>query len=96
MISTVTRKYPYYLYGLPDEYGQVKLSSEPEGVVKMAVYLTTQSAADNIRYSDAEYIGLTNEPEISERYVIDYRGQRLKVLHVQPQGRVKQVFMKAM
>lgn len=96
MISTATRSYPFYLYGQPDSYGQQKLSAEPAGVVKMAIYLTTQQAADNIRYSDAEYIGLTNEPDISDKYVIDYNGKRLKVLSVQPGGRVKQVFMQGM
>lgn len=86
------KKYDYSTFGDKDEYGQKQLS-EVKGQIKMAIYTTSQSTQDNIRYKDATYVGLTHA-KVDDTYVIDYDGELLKVLYVNNQGRLKQVFLK--
>ena len=93
MINTDIKNYEYYSYGDKDAYGQPELSKEVQGSVKMAIYTTTQTVQDNIKYKDASYIGLTTGT-ITDKEVIKYGDNLLKVLYVQPRGRFKQVFMK--
>lgn len=92
MINADMRLYDYYTYGKDDGYGQPQLSEEVKGQIKMAINITSQSAQDNINYKDASYIGLTHSP-IDDTYVIQYGKEKLKVLYVNPKGRLKQVFM---
>ena len=94
MISNDMRSYEFDVYDANtlDEYGQ------PErwpmvADIKMAIYVHTQSIQDNIKYKDATYIGLTYDKWIDDTYIINYNGTYLKVLYVNPQGRMKQVFM---
>lgn len=75
-----------------DEYGQPE--ADYNGTIKMAIYTSSQSVQDNIRYKDATYIGLTQN-KVDDTYIIKYSEEEiLKVLYVNPQGRYKQVFMK--
>lgn len=95
MINNDFRTYDYYLYTVDntDAYGQPILIPEPIGTVKMAIYITSQSIQDNINYSGAQYLGLTYD-NLSDRNVIQYdENTKLKVLYVNPQGRLKQVFL---
>lgn len=96
MINVDMRDYNYYLYGENNAYGQPQLSAEAQGTVKMAIYTVSQSIQDNILYQDCSYIGLTNDAEIDDKYVIQYGKERLKVLYVQPRGRFKQAFLARM
>lgn len=96
MINVDMRDYNYYLYGANNAYGQPQLSAEARGTVKMAIYTVSQSIQDNILYQDCSYIGLTNDAEIDDKYVIQYDKERLKVLYVQPRGRFKQAFLARM
>lgn len=91
MINTKMRNYDYSTIGANNEYGQPQVS-EPKGQIKMAINLISQTIGDNIKYKDATYIGLTNA-HVDDTYIIDYNGERLKVLYVNPEGRYKQVFM---
>lgn len=93
MITTDMRLYTYFAIGAKDKYGQPQISKEPQGVIKMAINTTSQATQENVRYKDATYLGLTLQ-EVNDTYVIDYNGEKLKVLYVQPKGRYKQVFMK--
>ena len=93
MINTDMRLYNYFTFGEKDAYGQVRLSNEPVGTVKMAINISSQSIGENINYKDATYIGLTRNAEVNDTYVIEYEGQKLKVLYVNPKGRLKQVFL---
>ena len=86
------RIYNYYTYGAKNEYGQADLSTEVQGTIKMAIYVSSQSIQDNINYKNASYIGLTHN-DIDDTFVIQYESVRLKVLYVNPQGRYKQVFL---
>lgn len=95
MINTDMRTYDYYTYGEDNGYGQPGLSPTPTGQIKMAIYISTQSVQDNINYADAEYVGVTLA-SANDTFVIDYEGQKLKVLYVNPRGRFKQVFLKKM
>jgi hypothetical protein len=95
MINNDMELYDYYTYGDTDGYGQPQLSSSPIGQIKMAIYTTSQAIQDNINYKDSQYIGLTHA-NVNDSFVIDYDGERLKVLYVHPKGRLKQVFMKGM
>lgn len=96
MINVDMRDYNYYLYGENNAYGQPQLSAEAQGTVKMAIYTVSQSIQDNILYQDCSYIGLTSDAEIDDKYVIQYDKERLKVLYVQPRGRLKQAFLARM
>lgn len=92
MINSNMRVYDYFTYGEADAYGQPQLSPFPEGQIKMSINITSQSVQDNINYKDSQYIGLTHS-SIDDSYVIQYGDERLKVLYVNPHGRLKQVFM---
>ena len=93
MINADFKEYNYFLYGEKDSYGQPQLSEDIKGSVKMAIYITSQAVQDNIRYKDATYMGLTHSL-LDESYVIQYGNEKLKVLYVNPKGRLKQVFLK--
>ncbi len=91
MINADMRSYDYFILGELDSYGQPQLS-EPLGKIKLAINITSQTTQDNILYKDSKYIGLTMA-EITDAFVIDYEGVKLKVLYVNPKGRYKQAFM---
>jgi hypothetical protein len=93
MINVNMKAYNYYTLGALDAYGQPQTSKEPVGVVKIAINTTSQSIQDNINYKGATYIGLTHEKAINDRYIIDYGGTKLKVLYVNPTGRLAQVYL---
>lgn len=95
MITADMRLYNYFTFGEDDGYGQPTLSNEPVGQVKMAINISSQSIQDNINYKDAQYIGLTHA-KVDDTYVIEYGNERLKVLYVNPKGRLNQVFLKEM
>lgn len=93
MINNNMRLYDYYAFGKLNAYGVQSVSADIKGQVKMAIYTTSQSVQDNIRYKDATYVGLTHA-DIDDSFVIQYGEQKLKVLYVNEQGRYKQVYMK--
>ena len=92
MINADMRLYDYFLYEGKDAYGTPVLSDEPRGQVKMAINITSQTVQENINYSGASYIGLTHSL-LDDSYVIQYGDEKLKVLYVNPKGRMKQVFL---
>lgn len=92
MINADMRLYNYFTLGAQDEYGQQVLSDEPVGQVKMAINISSQAIQDNINYAGATYVGLTRA-KVDDTYVIEYGEERLKVLYVNPKGRLNQVFM---
>lgn len=94
MINNIKDYYDYATYGENNEYGQPQLSDK-QGVIKMAIFTTSQFVQDNIQYKNATYLGLTHAP-VNDKYVIYYGDKRLKVLYVNPTGRMKQVFMSEM
>ena len=93
MINAQMKPYSYYSYGTQDNYGQESLSSSPEGTVKMAINILSQSVQDNALYSGAQYIGLTYDKSITDMMVILYGTEKLKVQYVNPLGRMNQIFM---
>lgn len=93
MINARMREYNYFLYGDTNDYGQVVLSREPVGTIKMAIHNTSTSIQDNLLYKNATYIGLTHNQDIDDAYVIQYGSERLKVLYTVQEGRYRQVFM---
>lgn len=86
--------YNYFTIGEPNAYGAPQISAEPVGQIKLAIYTTSQGTQDNINYKDCNYIGLTHA-KVNDTYVIDYEGERLKVLYVNNCGRYTQVYMKS-
>lgn len=95
MINAQLRDYNYSIYGELNAYGQPSLFATT-GSIKMAINIISQTANNNnVLYENASYIGLTNGA-INDKYVIDYDGQKLKVLYVNPIGRYKQVYMAVM
>ena len=98
MINAIFRQYNYFTIGEKNAYGQEILPAKdaiPAGKVMMAINLTSQSVQDNINYKDANYMGLTYA-KVDDTYIIQYGEERLKVLYVNPFGRLNQVFMKLM
>lgn len=93
MINADMRTYNYFTFGSDNGYGQPQLSGTPQGSIKMAINISSQAVADNIKYKDATYIGLTLDAKVNDTYVIEYGAEKLKVLYVNPKGRLKQVFM---
>lgn len=94
MINSQVKTYNYFTLGELDEYGQPGISAEPQGTVKIAINILSQSIADNIKYKDCSYIGLTFDNSINDSWIIEYGAEKLKVLYVNPIGRYKQVFLK--
>lgn len=98
MINSRMRAYDYYLIGDDNGYGQCTLikddNSEPikQGSITMSISILTKAVSDDIRYSDASYIGLT-QSNINDTYVIQYGDELLKVQYVNKDGRYTQVFM---
>lgn len=92
MINADMRFYDYLIYGEKNAYGQPTLSERVRGKIKIAINTTAQAVQDNINYKDAQYIGLTHA-NVDDTYVIVYGEERLKVLYVNPKGRMKQVFL---
>lgn len=93
MINRDMRLYNYYVYDELNDYGQLVLSKDVKGFVKLAIYSVSQNIVDNIRYKDVSYTGITRD-EIDDSFVIQYGKEKLKVLYVNPQGKYKQVFFK--
>lgn len=93
MINTDMRLYNYFTFGADNGYGMPQLSETPEGQIRIAINISSQSTQDNILFKDCTYIGLTRH-KVDDAYVIEYEGKRLKVLYVNPKGRFKQVFLK--
>ena len=96
MINANTRTYNFYTFGEQDIYGQPQLSKRAQGSIKMSINIVSQSITDNVNYKQATYIGLTQDANVNDTYVIDYEGSKLKVLYINPIGRLKQVFMSEM
>ena len=93
MINVKMVIYKYFKYSDKlNSYGQLTLPSEPSGEVKMAIFTTSQSIQNNINYQNANYIGLTYSL-LDDKTVIDYKGKKLKVLYVNTEGRLNQVFL---
>lgn len=95
MVNADMRNYEYYTYQEEDAYGQPTLSEEVQGTIKMAIYTATQSIKDSVAYSGTQYTGLTHGA-ITDKYVIQYGDERLKVLYVNPRGTWKQVYLTRM
>ena len=88
------RFYDYFVYGEERGYWMPQLSTEANGKIKIALNILSQSAQDNILYEDCSYVGLTHDDNINDKYVIQFGDEKLKVLYVNPIGRLKQVFLK--
>ena len=95
MINANMRSYDYFTLGNKDSYGQPVIPTKPAGQIKMTINISSQSVQDNILFENCTYVGLTQAP-IDDTYIIDYEGERLKVLYVNPKGRFTQVFMTGM
>ena len=96
MINTDMRLYDYFTFGEDDGYGMPQLSTDPKGKIKMAINISSQAIQDNILYKDCSYIGLTQDANVDDTYVIGYGKGQLKVLYINPKGRYKQVFLQEM
>lgn len=95
MINPQMKVYNYYLLGSVDDYGQEIMPITPTGTIKMAINIKTQDVNDNVIFNDTQYVGLTHQP-VTDKYIIDYNGTRLKVILVNDFGRIKTVFMAVM
>lgn len=98
MISADMRFYNYFTIGEANGYGQPQMPSKdalPDGQIKMTINTISQGIADTIKYKEASYIGLTHA-NVDDTYIIEFNGERLKVLYINPKGKYKQVYLGAM
>jgi hypothetical protein len=58
----------------------------------MSISTLTKTVSDDIRFTDASYIGLTQN-DINDTYVIQFGDELLKVQYVNKDGRYTQVFL---
>lgn len=93
MISTDMKIYNYFTLGDKNGYGQPTISEEPQGTIKMAIYISSQSTQDNINYENCNYVGLTTDKSVNDKMVIQYGNEKLKVLYVNSAGRFIQAFL---
>lgn len=93
MISTDMRTYNYFTLGDDNGYGQPTISQEPQGTIKMAINMSSQSVQDNINFTDCNYVGLTMA-KLDDSYVIQYGNEKLKVQYINPRGRYTLVYLK--
>lgn len=97
MINSQMKDYTYSIYSEHEnEYAEKTISATGGGTVKIAINLMNNQIVDNALYKTASYIGLTFSSAINDTCIIDYEGEKLKVLYVVPQGRMKQVFLSRM
>lgn len=89
-MQQLMRKYTFSYYSGLDAYGQPYLSNGKMSIM-MAISVISNQISDSALYRDAQYIGLT-KGAISDRCIIDYGDEKLKVLYVVP-GRYNQVYM---
>lgn len=83
MLDAKMREYYYYTLQDEDEYGQRTISQTPSGKIKMAIFISSQTAQDNILFEGCNYIGITYA-KVRDTYVIDYEGEKLKILYITP------------
>lgn len=93
MINSRMRAYDYFLMGVDNGYGQLTLTPDPQGQIDMSIATLNKAVVDNIRYSDASYIGLTHDKNINDTFVIQYGDELLKVHYINSDGRYTQVFL---
>ena len=97
MINADMRSYDYFTIGEVNAYGQPAIPAAGKetikGKIKIAINTTSQSIQDNINYQGAAYLGLTLSNLLDDTCVIQYGTKKLKVLYVNPEGKLKQVFM---
>lgn len=94
MISRDMRLYDYYTFGDANAYGQPTVSEEKQGSILISINTISTAIEDSAKYKSAQYIGLTNA-QVTDKFVIAFGEEKLKVLYVNPKGRYKQVFMVA-
>lgn len=89
MINANMREYEYFLISTdPNTYGQHTLikneNGEPkiQGTIKMAISIASQSITENITYKGANYVGITQDKNMSDHFVINYNGKLLKVQYI--------------
>ena len=75
-----------------DDYGQSKIS-EVIKQIRMSINLTNEQITESPLYSKAQYIGLTLSRNISDKNIILFGEERLKVLYANKIGRYTQVFL---
>lgn len=92
MINAQMKSYNYFTLGADNGYGQPTVSNEPVGTIKIAINISSQSIQDNINYKNCSYVGLTRD-KVDDTYIIQYGEERLKVLYINPLGRMTQVFL---
>lgn len=92
MINSQMKEYNYSILDNYDDYGQPQ-ETEAEDKIKIAIHFASETISENPLYSGAQYIGLTLNKDINEKYIIQYGQEKLKVLYTNSQGRYTQVFM---
>lgn len=99
MINANMREYDYFLISAEtNSYGQHTLikdeNGEPltQGTIKISISIASQSVNENITYKGANYVGITQDKNLSDHYVISYQGRLLKVQYI-TEGRFRIAYL---
>ena len=99
MINPLMRPYTYFLLSADtNDYGQQTLIKDEDGnpiaqgTVRMSISIASQAIQDSIVYKSSNFIGLTHDADVNDRYVIRYGDKFLKVQYVSP-GRFNIAFL---
>lgn len=93
MIEALMKQYSYKVLSQRNSYGQISVPTAASGYIKMNIQMLNQSNTNDLLYSDATFIGLTQD-YVDDTYIIINGSKELKVLYVNDAGRYKQVWLK--
>lgn len=93
MINSRMSPHEYFLLGVDNGYGQITMTPEKQGEITIGITMLTKTVTDDLRYSDAQYLGLTYDKNINDTYIIKYGDELLKVKYIIPTERLTQVFL---
>lgn len=77
-----------------DDYGQPRQIESIRRNSEVAIWYYTKNMVQDPRYSDVEYIGLTNDDDITDENIIAVDGKEYIILFIIPSKRYNQLFMK--
>ena len=83
-----------HTHGGVDDYGYQLAEELSTRKIEGSVSLYQHTQTSDIRYIDCEYVVLTKDKDISVNDSIEINGKEMKVMFVNPYGRLKQVFIK--
>lgn len=77
-----------------DEYGQKRQGNHSSRMVEMVCKIYSQNNTADIRYTQVDLVGLTEDKEIDDSNQIVVDGEKYEVLYVIPTHKLYQILMR--